>query len=148
MRVIVHQQETIALVFDLESAARVLEAAKRRGNFRERNSQLRSERNDAERIADVVAAGNVQHGFAQFLASAVNTKDRGKILQIDVCSAVVRVWRKAERDRAGPCAANPRSMRIIRAIKNRAGCLIEQLGKDCFDRGQVRIKIQMFLLDI
>ena len=39
-------------------------------------------------------------------------------------------------------------MRIVRAIKHEAGCLIEELGKDRFDRGDVRIKIEMFLLDV
>src|ERR1700704_1157948 len=44
--------------------------------------------------------------------------------------------------------ANPPGVRVVRAIKNRAAGLIEQLGKDLFDGGEVGIKIEMFLLDV
>src|SRR5437660_10903249 len=50
MRVIVHQQKAVALVFDFEATARVLETAQRYDDFREWNSQLGRERDDAERV--------------------------------------------------------------------------------------------------
>ena len=41
-----------------------------------------------------------------------------------------------------------RGVRIVRAIKDRAAGLIEQLRKDRFDRGEVRVKIEMLFLDV
>src|ERR1700704_1594916 len=44
--------------------------------------------------------------------------------------------------------ANPPGVGIVRAIKNGAAGLIEQLGKDLFNGGEVGIKIEMLLFDV
>ncbi len=39
-------------------------------------------------------------------------------------------------------------MRIVRAIENRPAGLREQFAEDGFDRGEVRVEIEMLLLDV
>ena len=65
MRVIVDEQEALARVLDLEAATRVLKVAQRCRDLLERDAELRRERDDAERVADVMPAGNVQDRFAE-----------------------------------------------------------------------------------
>ena len=45
-------------------------------------------------------------------------------------------------------AANPRGVRIIGAIKDGATGLIEELGKDRFDRGKIGVIIEVLFLDV
>ncbi len=127
MRVIVHEQEAIALVLDFKTPPGVLEAAERSDDFLKRNSQLRGEGDHPERVAHIVAARNVQDGFAQFLAAAKNTEDRREILKIDIRAAIIRLRGKTEGDGTRARAANSPGVRIVRAIKGRSGGLIEQL---------------------
>jgi hypothetical protein len=74
VRVIVDKQKALALILDLEPASRVLEFTKRSYDFFERNSKLDRERNDPERIVDIMASGGVEGRFAQPLASTINAK--------------------------------------------------------------------------
>ena len=148
MGVIVHQQEPIALVFDFEPPPRVLEAAQRSDDLLEWYAQLRGEGDHPEGIAHVMAARNVQDRFAELLAAAKNTKDGCEIPKIDVGAAIIRFRRQPEGDGTGARSANSPGVRIIRTIKDRSGCLIEQLAEDALDRGEVCIIIEMFLLDV
>ena len=102
MRVIVHEQETLALIFDFKTPARVLETAERSGDSGKWNSQLRGERDNAKRVTHVVASGHVEHRLAQPFASMIDAKDRRKILQIDIGAAIIRLWGKAKRNGTGP----------------------------------------------
>src|SRR5437016_12423186 len=74
MRVIVNKQKTLALIFDLEPASRVLEFTKRSCNFFKRNSKLDRERDYTEGIVDIVRPRHVQHRLAELLPARVNAK--------------------------------------------------------------------------
>src|SRR5438874_7416855 len=148
MGVVVHEKEAIALVFDFEAAPCVLKPAQRNGHFVERNSDLAGERNYPEGVAHVVTARNVQHRCPKLFAAMDYGEDRSEIPQIDIAGAVIRPLRKTERDRTRMLAANACGVRIVGAIKDRAAGLIEELGKDLFDRGKIGIKIEMLLLDV
>src|ERR1043166_45253 len=126
MRVIVHEQKARALILDFKTAPGVLKTAERGDDLLKRDAQLHGERNDPQRVAHVVAAGNVQNGFAQLLAPAENTENGREILQVDVRAAIIRVRGETERDGARARATDPRGVWIIRAIKSRPGGLIEQ----------------------
>ena len=91
---------------------------------------------------------DVQHRFAEFLAALINAEHRSKIPQIEIRPAIVGLFRKAERDRVRMLAANARGMGIVRAIKNRADGLIQELRENRFDRGKVGIKIEVLFLDV
>ena len=150
MRVVVDQQKALALVLDLETPAGVLETAQRSGDLLERNSQFGGERDDTERVA-ARCAGPARSGSASpsCFAPPKDTKDRGEILQLNIGAAIIRVLREAEGDRARTRRhTDAAGVRIIGAIENRAAGLIEQLPEDRFDRGEVRIKIEMLFLDV
>ena len=148
MRVIIHEEEAVALVLDFKTPPRVLEAAERMDDLRKWNSDLRGKRNDPERIADVVPAGNIQDRFTQLLAAAKDRKDRREILQVDVSPAIVRIWREAKGNGARTRATNPHGVQIVGTIKDRSRCLIHQLREDSLDRSEVGIEIEMLFLDI
>ena len=122
--------------------------AERGRDFREGQTQLRRERDHAERVAHIMAAGNIQRRFAELFAFSKSAEDAREILQLKIDRAVIRLLRKTERDRARPMRAKPDRVRIIRAVKNGAAGLIEQLGKDSLDRRQVGVKIEMLLLEV
>ena len=67
----------------------MLKFAQRRRDFLERNSELGSERDDADRVVNVVLSGNVQNRFAELFATTINAKNRCKILQFNVGDAVM-----------------------------------------------------------
>jgi hypothetical protein len=60
----------------------VLETAERRDDLLKRYFQLHGEGDHPERVAHVVAARNVQNGFAELLAPAKDTEDGSEILQM------------------------------------------------------------------
>src|SRR5205814_4902292 len=121
MRIIVHQQKPIALVFDFETPPGVLEATQGCDDLFKRYSQLQGEGDYPERITHVVVARNVQAGFAQLLTSAMDTKNRRKILKIDVSAAIIRLRRKTEGDGTRARPTNSPGVGIVRTIKNRPG---------------------------
>ena len=115
MRVIVHQQKSIARILDLESAPRVLEFAQRSGNFLEGNPELGGQRDHPESVLHIMLARHVQHGFTELFAAPEHTKNRSDIAQLDVCAAVICFFRKTVRDRSlraihkdGLCSHHPR----------------------------------------
>ncbi len=148
MRVIVHEEEAIALILDLKTPACVLETPERCDHLLERNPEFRGERDHSHSVAHVMTAGDVQDGFAQFFAPAENAENGSEILKVDIGAAIIRRGREAEGNGTWPRPANPRGMLVIHTIKNGAGSLIEQLGKDRFDRGEVRIKIEVLFLNV
>src|SRR6476646_5647172 len=99
MRVIVHEQKSLALVFDLEPAAGVLEFGQRRGDLLEWNFQFAGERNHPERVAHVVPTRHVEDGFTELFTASINTKARGEIAEVDIGAAIIRLLSKSERDR-------------------------------------------------
>src|SRR5437660_7673059 len=101
MAVIVDEEETLACIFDFEPAARVLKLAQRARDARERHAELARERNHPKRVMHVALAGNIQHRFAQALASTINVKQRGEILHPDVCRTVLGTPRQPEANRSG-----------------------------------------------
>ena len=124
MRIIVHEQKPVALVFDFKTPSGVLEPAERSDNFREGYSQLRGEGDHPEGITHVVAARNVQDGLAELLTATKDTED-GRELKIDIRAAIIRLRCKTEGDGMRSRTTNSPGMRIVSTIKNRPGCLIE-----------------------
>src|SRR6266478_6719146 len=70
MRIIVDEQKPVARVFDLESAARVLEFPKRCRDLVERNRKLGSQGDYSKRVMHVVFSGNIEGRLPKFLAAA------------------------------------------------------------------------------
>jgi hypothetical protein len=56
--------------------------------------------------------------------------------------------RFAVRNRAGMWRAEPRRVRVVRAIEDVAACLAEELIEHRLDRREVRVVIEMLLLDV
>ena len=92
--------------------------------------------------------GTFRTASPSLFAAAKDAEDGREILQIDIRAAIIRVLRETEGDGTRARAANSRGRAIVGAIKNRPGCLIEQLREDSFDRGEVRVIIEMLFLDI
>ncbi len=134
MRVIVHEQETLARVFDFEAAARVLKMAQRSRDLGEGHAQLGGERDHAERVAHIMPAGHVQDRFAELLAFAVSAEDAREILQLEIGSAVIGVGREPIGDGARPIRAKTHGVLIIRAVEDVTARLVEQLIEDGVDR--------------
>src|SRR5439155_13410810 len=95
VRVVVDQQKTLARIFDLKTATRVVELAQRSGNFFKGNSQFGREGNYADGIMDVVPPGDIQDRFAQLLITMINTKDGCEIAQLYAGAAIIRAVGKA-----------------------------------------------------
>ena len=89
MPVIVHQKETRAVVFNLESSPRVLEFPERSGDFIERHAELARQRDHTDGVVNVVLARHVQHPVSEFFAAAVNRKRRTEVAQLNVAGSVI-----------------------------------------------------------
>src|SRR6266487_3896285 len=76
MRIIVDEQKTVARVFDLEPAARVLEFPKRCRDLVEWNSKLGSQRDYSKRVMHVVFSRKIEGRLPEFLAAARNSGRR------------------------------------------------------------------------
>src|SRR5947207_3282786 len=77
-----------------------------------------------------------------------NREHRREIAQVDTGPAVIGLLGKTERDRARMLAANPGGVRVVGAIKNRVTGLIEQLGEDLYNRGEIGVKIEVLFFDV
>src|SRR5437879_11821897 len=84
MCVIVNKQKALALIFDLETAPRMLELTKRSCDFFKRNYKLDSERDHAQGIVDIVRARHVQHRFAEFLFAKINTNSDPQLSNLHI----------------------------------------------------------------
>src|SRR5205085_9410683 len=71
-----------------------------------------------------------------------------KILKVDIRATIIRLRCNTEGDGMRTRTANSHGVRIIRTIKKRARCLIEQLREHALDRGEVRVVVEMFFLDV
>ena len=148
MRVIVHEQKTIALILDLKPTPRVLEFTKRSCNFFKWNSKLRSECDHTKGIVHVVFAGNVQGCLAECLAALTNAKKRAEVPQLDIDAAIMGVLRKSVGDSAFAFPTQSSGVRIVNVVENCSARLLDELPKHFFNRSQVGIKIQMLFLDV
>ena len=82
---IVHQKETRAVVLDFEPAARVLKPCQRFRDFFKRDAELRRERDDSQRIVNVMLSGDIQRCFAKVLSPMIDPERRSKILHEAPC---------------------------------------------------------------
>ena len=69
-------------------------------------------------------------------------------MQLDPGRAITRHGAETIGNRLRLTPADARAVRIVRAIKDGAFGLNEQLEKDLLDRRKVTIKVEMLLLDI
>src|SRR5205807_3011972 len=148
MPVVVDQQKTRTVVFNFESAPRMLKFRERLRDFFERNTQLGRKRDHAKCIVDVVLSRNVQDCVADFFLTAINGKAGGEIIEFDVSTAIIGAVRQAVTNRAVQRSTDTRRVRIVRAEKDFSARLAEQLIECLLDRGQVGVKVEMFLLYI
>jgi len=72
MRIIVNEQKSIARVFDLEAAARVLEFPKRCRDLIEGNRKLGSQRDYSQCVMHVVFSGNIEDRLPEFFTATKN----------------------------------------------------------------------------
>src|SRR6185295_15057030 len=92
--------------------------------------------------------GHVQGRFTELLPAPKDTKDRREVLQRHIPPLIIRVLCEPEGDRARIIGAKTRGIRIIGAVQNGTSRLVEQLPVDRFNRGQVRIEIEMLFLNV
>src|SRR5215217_958611 len=121
MRVIVHQQETVAGVFDFKSSAGVLESPQGFRNSIEGNAELGCQRDNGNCVMHVVLSRHVQYKFAELLPVAIRAEQASKIPELNVRSAVVHAFRQAEGNRAACTLGNAFCPQIVCAEKNSAG---------------------------
>src|ERR1043166_8630346 len=78
----------------------------------------------------------------------IDPKRGSKVFQPDIDDAIIGRLVKAIRNCARKRATQPCGILVIDVIKNLAGCLRDQLRENLSNRVEVRIKIQVLLLDI
>ena len=88
MPVIVHDHVTLAAILDLEATARAAKCLERLRDIRERNTEFRRQRDHTDRVADVVAAGNVQRDRTERLARADDAEVRLEILRVNIVEPI------------------------------------------------------------
>src|SRR5579862_3865897 len=96
VRVVVHYDAALALVFDLETPFRPAERLERGGDPLESDAERVRERDDAQSVRDVMFAGHVEHDGAERTATAQHVELRLEILHHEVRIAESGAFASAE----------------------------------------------------
>src|SRR5438477_1198416 len=148
MSVIIDQQKTRAVVFNFKAPPRVLEFRQRLGDFFKRNAKLSRERDDAERVTNVVLTRNIQNGFAEFFFAAINRKRGREIAEVDISAAIISILRQPVANHAIIRSTYARGVWLVDTIKDFACRVPDQFNKNFLNRGQIGVKVEMLLLYI
>ena len=148
MTVIVHEHVTIAPVLDLEPAAGTTETLEGLGNPRERDADLHGKRDCSQCVAHVVPARHIQSDGPEGFTSAQHPEMGLEILGVHIVKPVEGRVGTAVGNRPRMHRAGAGRVWIIRAENDLAPGLADELRKHAFNRLQVPVMVEVFLLDV
>ena len=146
--VVVHDHVAVAAILDFKTPPRAAEGLQRLGDPGEGHAEFRSQRDDADGVALVVPAGDVERDRTERFAAAQHAEVRLEIFRMHVIEAVKSGARLAIRDRSRMSAAHARRMAVVRGVDDLPARLTQQLIEDHLDRREVGVIVEVLFLDV
>ena len=148
MAVIVEDSELIVLVLELKAALRSSEGFQRGGDDGKGNSQVSRQRNHQKGVLGIMQTGNPKMDATEQFPFTENREADRESRLFHLRELIMAVRSIPHRDSPRVRGTDTRGSGVIGPVVDFSGSLTKELGKNCIDRGEIPVVVEMLGFDV